>query len=252
MRVSMSTTAYASDFAASFDPSVDRLERWSALAAAAAVIGYGVSRRSVPGLLLAAGAAPLAYRGVTGRWPAGLASLVGSTGDTREALSGTRGINLRESVSLECPVDEVYRFWTRLENLPTFMENLVSVTDLGGGRSHWVARGPGGLRVEWDAEIINEIQNKVLAWRSLPGGDVVSAGSVTFDPARGDDRGTQLTVTLQYAPPAGKLGKLVAAAFGREPSQTIREDLRRLKQLLEAGEIAKAAGSRGTSAGAGR
>jgi uncharacterized membrane protein len=178
--------------------------------------------------------------------------MCGSSGETRDALSGSGGINVRESVRLECPIDDVYRFWSRLENLPTFMEHLVAVSDLGGGRSHWVARGPGGVRVEWDAEVINQIQNKVLAWRSLPGGDVVSAGSVTFAGARGDDRGTQVTVTLQYDPPAGRLGKLVAAAFGREPSQTIREDLRRLKQLLEAGELAKAAGSPGVSAGAGR
>jgi uncharacterized membrane protein len=248
----MSTTAYPSNLEHWSGPSVDQIQRWGALAAAAAVIGYGVSRRSVPGLLMAAGAAPLAYRGVTGRWPAACESLVSSSGDTRRALSGRRGIRVRESVRLECPIDEVYRFWSRLENLPTFMENLAEVTDLGGGRSHWVARGPGGFRVEWDAEIINQIQNKVLAWKSLPGGDVVSAGSVTFEPARGTDSGTQLTVTLQYEPPAGQFGKLVASAFGREPSQTIREDLRRLKQLLEAGEIAKAAGAAGTSAGAGR
>jgi uncharacterized membrane protein len=248
----MDTTANPSDFEQTSEPSIRQIERWGALAAAAAVIGYGVSRRSTAGLLLAAGAAPLAYRGVTGRWPAGLESLLGSSGDTREALSGQRGVKVRESIRLECPVEEVYRFWSRFENLPTFMENLAEVTDLGGGRSHWVARGPGGVRVEWDAEIINEIQNKVLAWKSLPGGDVVSAGSVTFEPARGGDRGTQLTVTLQYDPPAGKFGALVASAFGSEPSQTIREDLRRLKQLLEAGEIAKAAGSAGTSAGAGR
>jgi uncharacterized membrane protein len=248
----MHTTAYSSDVEHSSGPSVDQLQRWGALAAAAAVIGYGVSRRSVSGLLVAAGAAPLAYRGVTGRWPAGLESLVSTSGDTRAALSGPRGIHVRESIRLECPVDEVYRFWSRLENLPTFMENLAEVTDLGGGRSHWVARGPGGVRVEWNAEIINEIQNKVLAWKSLPGGDVVSAGSVLFAPARGSDSGTQLTVALQYDPPAGRFGKLVASAFGSAPSQTIREDLRRLKQLLEAGEIAKAAGAAGTSAGAGR
>ena len=247
----MSTTAYPSDFDFLSEPSVEQLQRWGALGAAAAVIGYGVSRRSLYGLLLAAGAAPLAYRGVTGRWPAGLESLVPGRGDTRAALSGPRGIRVRESVRLECPIDEVYRFWSRLENLPTFMQNLAAVTDLGGGRSHWVARGPGGVRVEWDAEIINEIQNKVLAWKSLPGGDVVSAGSVTFEPARGTDSGTQLTVTLQYEPPAGRFGRLVASAFGREPSQTIREDLRRLKQLLEAGEIARAAGAPGTPAGAG-
>ena len=248
----MNTTAYRPDVDSSFDPSLGQLERWGALAAAAAVIGYGVSRRSWPGLLIAAGAAPLAYRGATGRWPAGLESLCSSSGETREILSGSGGINLRESVRLECPVDDVYRFWSRLENLPTFMDNLVAVTDLGGGRSHWVASGPGGLRVEWDAQIINQIQNKLLAWRSLPGGDVVSAGSVTFAPARGEDRGTQVTMTLQYEPPAGRFGALVASAFGREPSQTIREDLRRLKQLLEAGEIAKAAGAAGVSAGAGR
>jgi uncharacterized membrane protein len=248
----MHTTAYPSDFDRTSTPSVDQLQRWSALAVAAAVIGYGVSRRSAAGLLLAAGAVPLAYRGATGRWPAACASLLRSSDDTREALSGPRGIHVKESVRLECPIDEVYRFWSRLENLPTFMENLAGVSDLGGGRSHWVARGPGGVRVEWDAEIINQIPNKVLAWKSLPGGDVVSAGSVTFEPARGADSGTQLTVTLQYEPPAGTFGKLVASAFGREPSQTIREDLRRLKQLLEAGEIAKAAGVPGTSAGAGR
>jgi uncharacterized membrane protein len=251
----MRTTTYSSDYEDVYEQmpeaSLSQVERWGALAAAAAVIGYGVSRRSMPGLLLAAGAAPLAYRGVTGRWPAGLESLVGSRSDTREALSGPRGIHVRESVRLECPIDEVYRFWSRLENLPTFMENLAAVTDLGGGRSHWIARGPGGVTVEWDAEIINEVQNKVLAWKSLPGGDVVSAGSVTFEPVR-DGSATQLKVTLQYDPPAGKLGKLVASAFGSEPSQTIREDLRRLKQLLEAGEIAKAAGVAGTSAGAGR
>jgi uncharacterized membrane protein len=235
-----------------FAPSISLVERWCAMGAAGALIGFGISRRSLPGLLLAAGAAPLAYRGVTGRWPAGLDRILRSSGDTRVALSGSGGINVRESVRLECPVDEVYRFWIRLENLPTFMDNLVSVTDRGGGRSHWIARGPGGVPVEWDAEIINEIPNNVIAWRSLPGGDVVTAGSVTFQAARGEERSTQLTVTLQYDPPAGRLGAMVARMFGREPQQTIREDLRRLKQLLEAGEIAKAAGVPGTSAGAGR
>ncbi len=247
----MQTTASSYDVDHAYEPRLDRLDQWCALAAAAALIGYGASRRSLAGLCVAATAAPLVYRGATGRWPASLEGLGAWRADTRTALSGPRGIHLRESVRLECPVDEVYRFWARLENLPTFMPNLLSVSDLGGGRSHWVARGPAGMRVEWNAEIINEIPNKVLAWRSLPGGDVASAGSVTFEPARGDDRGTQLTVTLQYEPPAGKVGALIAGAFGREPSQTIREDLRRLKQLLEAGEIAKAAGAGGV-AGAGR
>ena len=154
-------------------------------------------------------------------------------------MGGDRGLHVRESIRLEVPVADVYRFWRRLENLPTFMTHLDRVTETPGGKSHWVAAGPGGLAVEWDAEIINEVENEVLAWRSLPGSDVVTAGSVNFDAARGG-RSTQVSVHLQYAPPAGKAGALLASLFGREPSQTIREDLRHFKQLLEAGEIPRA------------
>jgi uncharacterized membrane protein len=235
----MQTTAYDSTFDSIELPSRLDLERWSSLFGAALLIGYGLSRRSLSGLCLAAGAAPLAYRAATGRWPIGLHALTGRSDDTRAALGGGGGIRVRESIRLETSVDEVFRFWKRLENLPRFMTNVLHVTDKGGGHSHWVARGPGGVRVEWDAEIINEIQNRVIAWRSLPGGDVVSAGSVTFAPAR-EDRGTQLTVSLQYDPPAGWLGAGIAWLLGRAPAQTIREDLRRMKQLVEAGEVARA------------
>jgi uncharacterized membrane protein len=119
------------------------------------------------------------------------------------------------------------------------MTHLDRVTETSDGKSHWVARGPAGLAVEWDAEIINEVENQVIGWRSLPGSDVVTAGSVNFDTAR-DGRSTQVSVHLQYGPPAGKAGALAAALFGREPSQMIREDLRHFKQLLEAGEIPRA------------
>jgi uncharacterized membrane protein len=238
----MHTIAHTTEPDYSFGPTFQQLERWGALGIAAGLVGYGVSRRSASGWCVAAAAAPLVWRGVTGRWPGGFEGLVRPAGDTRDALRGSRGVNVRESIRLENPVDEVYRFWARLENLPRFMRHLATVSDLGGGRSHWAARGPAGVTVEWDAEIINEIPNRVLAWRSLPGGDVTSAGSVTFEPARAE-RGTQLTVTLQYAPPAGPLGRTVALLFGREPSQTIREDLRTLKQILEAGEVARATAS---------
>jgi uncharacterized membrane protein len=239
----MHTIAHTTEDDYSFGPTFQEIERWGAIAIAAGLVGYGVSRRSAGGWCMAAAAAPLVYRGVAGHWPGGFEGFVRPSGDTREALGGSRGVNVRESIRLENPVDEVYRFWARLENLPRFMSHLVSVADLGGGRSHWVARGPAGVTVEWDAEIINQLTTRVLAWRSLPGGDVTSAGSVTFEPARAE-RGTQVTVSLQYAPPAGPLGRAVATLFGREPSQTIREDLRTLKQMLEAGEIARATGSR--------
>ena len=215
------------------------IERWASLATATAIIGYGLTRRTVSGTAIAVAATPLAYRGLAGSWPS-LTNGRGAHGDTRTALGGRRGIHVREAIRLEKPLDEVYRFWRQLENLPRFMTHLEQVTQLDDQRSHWVARGPADIRVEWDAEIINEVPNKVLGWRSLPGSDVVSAGSVNFSLVRGG-RSTQVTVHLQYAPPTGRAGALLASLFGREPSQTIREDLRHLKQILEAGEIPQVA-----------
>ena len=214
-------------------------ESWLALGAGALLLLAGASRRSPLGAWLAVSSGPLLYRGVTGRWPDVLSGYARRE-STRRALGGHRGIHVRESVRLEVPVGDVYRFWRRLENLPRFMRHLDRVTETADRRSHWVASGPAGLAVEWDAEIINEIQDKIIAWRSLPRSDVVTAGAVNFSAARGG-RSTQLDVHLQYAPPAGKAGAFVASLFGREPSQTVREDLRRFKQLLEAGEIPRAA-----------
>jgi uncharacterized membrane protein len=214
------------------------VERWASLVTASVAVAYGLQRRTLPGIFLAVAATPFAYRGLAGEWPPFKRLLVAHE-NTRTALGGERGVRVRDAIRLEKPLDEVYRFWRRLENLPQFMTHLERVTELGDGRSHWVAKGPAGTRVEWDAEIINEVENKVIGWRSIPGGDVVTAGSVSFEPAR-TGRSTQVTVNLQYATPAGHLGAWIATIFGREPSQTIREDLRRLKQLLEAGEVARA------------
>jgi len=220
------------------DVSVRQLENLAALSSGTLLLLFGATSRSRVGRYAAIAAAPLLYRGLMGAWPIG--SQRGA--DTRVALAGDRGLQVREAIRLERPLEEVYAFWRQLENLPRFMSYLESVTEnTDVGRSHWVARGPGGILVEWDAEIINEVENQVLAWRSLPDSDIVTAGSVNFDRVRGG-RSTQLTVNLQYAPPAGRGGATVAWLFGRAPSQTIREDLRRLKQLLEAGEIARAAG----------
>lgn len=207
-----------------------------ALGGGAALLLAGAWRRNLPGLLLAAASAPLLYRGVTGRWP-----VAGPSGpyNTRDALSGDSGILVSESVRLERPIDEVYRFWRRLSNLPSFMSHLIRVTETDDGRSHWVASGPGGIAIEWDAEIINDLEHQLIAWRSLAGSDIVVAGSVNFDRVRGG-RSTQVSVRLQYAPPSGRAGALIAGLFGRAPSQTIREDLRRFKQMLEAGEVARA------------
>ena len=141
---------------------------------------------------------------------------------------------MEESVIINRPLSELYRFWRNFENLPTFMNHLELVAMRDEGISHWVAKGPAGMYVEWDARIINEVQNKVIGWQSLEGSTIATAGSVHFDQ---DSHGTRVIVHLQYNPPGGRLGAAVAKLFGEEPNQTIREDLRRFKQLMETGEI---------------
>jgi uncharacterized membrane protein len=192
------------------------LERWAGVAMATAVVAYGLSRRSLPGVALAAAAAPLAYRGVTGEWPGFM-----SMGDTRAALSGNRGIHVREAMSLEVPLETVYDFWRHLENLPRVMTHLKEVRDLGGGRSHWVVEGPAGTTAEWDADIINEVPNKVIGWRSIPGSEVATAGSVHFSTAR-QGRTTRVSVNLQYAAPGGRASRLLAFVLGRDPATIAR------------------------------
>src|SRR5437762_2647450 len=132
------------------DLTVSDIESWTALGAAAALVVLGLSRRSVHGLWMAAAATPLVYRGVTGRWPEFLSRHLPAD-DSRAVLSGDGGMHVLESVQVERPISEVYRFWRRLENLPRFMAHLDSVTDEGGGRSHWIARGPAGVRREGGA-----------------------------------------------------------------------------------------------------
>ena len=216
---------------------VGGVERWASLAAGAGLLMAAYSRRTRLSALGAAVGSMLLYRGATGHCPVNARIGRNTAGDnTRTALGGSRGLHVKESVTIDRPVSELFSFWRNFENLPRFMDHLEAVTTTGRDRSHWVAKAPAGLRVEWDAEIINEVENQVIGWQSLPGSDVTSAGSVNFDDA-GPGRGTRITVHLQYDPPAGKLGALFAKVFGEEPSQQIHEDLRRLKRLLEAGEV---------------
>jgi uncharacterized membrane protein len=144
------------------------------------------------------------------------------------------GVRVDERIVLNRPRSEVYRFWRDLENLPRFMDHLEAVTVLDEERSHWVAKGPAGSRVEWDAVIHNEIPNELIAWRSLEGSEVDNAGSVHFSPTETGD--TEVRVVLRYDPPAGRLGAAVARLFGEDPSRQVADDLRRLKQVVEAGE----------------
>ena len=150
-------------------------------------------------------------------------------------------VHVETSIAINKSPEELYAFWREFKNLPIFMKNLESVTETDRWNSHWVVKGLGGARVEWDAEVYNEEENKLIAWRSLEEADVVNAGSVRFEKAP-EGHGTYVRVTMNYNPPAGKLGATLAQLLGTEPLQLIKEDLRRLKQIMEAGEIATIAG----------
>ena len=151
-------------------------------------------------------------------------------------------VRISKSITIKRPPEAVYEFWRNLENLPRFMYHLQEVRSTGSGRSHWIARAPAGQQVEWDAEIVDERPGELIVWRALPGSDIQHEGSVHFRPAPAD-RGTEVEVALQYDAPGGKAGALIATLFGEEPSQQIRDDLRRFKQVVETGEVVRSDGS---------
>lgn len=141
-----------------------------------------------------------------------------------------------QSIAINRSPEECYEFWRKLENLPQFMQHVESVEETGEGRSHWVVRGPGGKRFEWDAEITEDVPNEKIAWRSLEGADVVNSGWVRFERAPAD-HGTFVKAHVEYEPPAGKAGVAIAKFLGKEPGQLVKGDIRRFKNILETGEI---------------
>ena len=140
------------------------------------------------------------------------------------------------SVTINRPRSELYGYFRDFTNLPTFMDNVVSIAMLDATRSHWVVKAPGGRTVEWTAKLTEEQDGEALAWVSEDGADVPNSGRVTFRDAGA--RGTVVTAMILYDPPAGAIGKLVAKIFQREPAIQARRDLRRFKQLMETGEVA--------------
>jgi uncharacterized membrane protein len=194
-----------------------------------ALTALGISRRGPSSIPLALLGGVLVYRGATGKWP--LAQTLGvATDKAGDALS-------RRAFTINREPGELYSFWRDFSNLPRFMQHLEEVRVLDARRSHWVAKAPLGAKVEWDAEIVEERENELISWRSLPGAAVFNEGTVQFRPAVGG-RGTELVVEIRYDSPLGTAGRLVARLAGEEPEQQIGDDLRRLKMIFEAGEIA--------------
>jgi uncharacterized membrane protein len=212
---------------------VGNVERGISLAGGLALLAYMVARRPKLSLPLGLDAGYMIYRGATGH-----CVFYQMLGINRAEVNGHEGIRVERAVTVNRPREALYQIWRDFENLPRFMEHLESVQEdeSDPGRSHWVAKGPLDRRVEWDAEVIEERENELLVWKSLPGSMVESMGRVEFTDAPGG-RGTVVQVSMEYNPPAGSLGAAFAKLFGREPGHQIKEDLRHFKQIMEAGEI---------------
>jgi uncharacterized membrane protein len=164
-------------------------------------------------------------------------------GDATENLVEAKGDSLMgRSVTIKRPREELYAYWRDFSQLPSFMDNVERVDVIDDATSHWVFKAPGGKTVEWDAVITEERPNELIAWASKEGADVPNSGRIDFRDA--GDRGTVVTATILYDPPAGFIGKIIAKMFQREPAIQARRDLRRFKQLMETGEIATAARTR--------
>jgi len=226
---------------------VGKNERIASAIGGGALALYGLTRRSWGGLALALLGGSLIYRGATGH--CGICEAMGrntAAGETEsehnaqstaiDSSTADGGLWVEKSVTINKSPAELYHFWHNFENLPRFMEHLEAVQVLDAKRSHWVAKAPAGRTVEWDAEITQDEENALIAWRSLDNADVSNTGSVRFQPLPGG-RGTEVDILVRYNPPGGVLGALVAKMFGEEPAQQIGDDLRRFKQLMEAGEI---------------
>lgn len=161
-----------------------------------------------------------------------------------EPLQDAQGDNVvARSVTINRPRAELFAYFRDFTNLPTFMDNVVSIDMLDADRSHWVVKAPGGRTVEWTARLTEDQTNEALAWTSEDGADVPNSGRVTFRDAQGN-RGTIVTATILYDPPGGAVGKLIAKLFQREPAIQARRDLRRFKMLMETGEVATRAMNR--------
>lgn len=191
-------------------------QQWAAVIGGGALAVYGIARRSPLGAALAASGGSLAAFGVLYKPKA-------------------QSDSARTSVLINCKPEEAYGFWKDIENLPRFMNRLQSVTKLDEQRSRWIAIGPMGRPIRWDAQIIDDRENESISWRSLPGSEVQVDGRVEFREAPAG-RGTIVSAEIQYSPAPG-LSSSFAKLLRKGANFAMRQDMRRLEALMEAGEI---------------
>jgi uncharacterized membrane protein len=228
-------TSGRGDFAAAVN--VGDSERVLSAVAGGAALLYGLARGSFGGWTLAGLGAMLAYRGLTGHCNVYQALGIDRSQVDGRRVSGNLGIKVEASAAVNAPPERVYGAWRNFANLPRFMSHVERVEELGRTRSRWTVRAPAGMNVTWDAEIINDVPNQLIAWRTVDTKLVAHAGSVQFDRAH-DGRGTMVRVSMQYDPPAGEVGHALATALGQDPERQIEQDLQAFKRAMEAGELA--------------
>ena len=190
------------------------------------------------------GAASMSKRADHRRIAATTATVAGATAlDFVCAQQLSRGVRTRNgtmpvtvSLMIDRSPEDLYSYWRKFSDFPSFMKHVISVKPTGERQSHWVVTGPFGTTVEWDAEITEDQPNELIAWRSVEGSDVDHSGQIRFEQAPGG-RSTMVTVEMHYGPPGGALASAVSAWFGEDPNQSIKMDLRRFKQVMETGEV---------------
>ncbi|TXK52416.1 DUF2892 domain-containing protein [Pontibacter qinzhouensis] len=210
---------------------VSKPERIASAVGGTLLTYYGLKKPNLIGLILAAAGGAMLYRSATGYCAVNKA--IGRDTGENEDIS----VEITRTVTVNKPRSEVYQFWRQLENLPTFMEHLESVRQLGPKRSQWSARIPGGIgTINWDADIVQEVPDELIAWQSLPAADIDNAGEVRFsDDAAGKE--TIVQVTISYRPPAGSMGGMAAKLLNPMLKKMVEKDIRRFKRLLETGEV---------------
>ena len=225
-RLSQTTTQIKDQGHSGIQVNVGKLERMLMVAAGGYLLYRGLTGTKKNVAQSIAGTTMLA-RGVTGYCP---------VYDAVEKVSSlkTSNVNIRTSISIDKPIAEVYSFWRKLENLPTFMKHLDSVIEKDATHSHWVAKGPAGIgTVSWDAELLMEEQNRILSWHSLPHSTVDNAGKVVFK--ENNNGGTELDVTISYHAPFGVAGESAAKLLNPYFEKMVKNDIESLKLFLESG-----------------
>jgi uncharacterized membrane protein len=202
-----------------------------------------LARPSLRGLLMAGTGIVLVYRAATGRSRLYRSLHISGSEQERRAsatIPYQTGVKIEQITTIAKPPEELYQFWRNPENLPQVMIHIQSVVRTGPEHSHWVAKGPAGTTIEWDAEVIHDEPNALIAWQSLPDSLIRQAGSVNFKELEAG-RGTEVKLTVEYRPAGGPIGAGITYLLGQDPRRQIAEELQRFKQLMESGELSMSA-----------